>query len=776
MSDETKKGRWPFTYVKKSKEPRTQPVITMPKWGNWQQWVYTALLFVTLEIAVLSVELAHWVTPQPLLSLVLVLSVLLTFALVKVRIWGFVKHIILVFAGLLITLWQAMNCLAPTETMSQFTHLINVFQSWFQGTGIALPGDEKIMFVVFITIIAWFVGYLSTWFLLRRNNAWVAVVLGAAIIMFNLTNLPDSYYIYFILYFFAALLLIAVTRMTMKPAAIETTANYSGSSLTYLGVSLLVITVIAASVSWIVPPVRASALQNWIATSTPWQQDVMDSRMNIFNSVAAKTSSSMASLMENLYFRQSWNQGDEVRYIVVSERPSYWRMNSYDTYESWGWTNSLTSKIFLESNVQLTNQEAYAKQELIQYGVYIRLRTDVLFTKGDFVSADIPVRLNMDMNNNVLSAVTVRLLESGEQYVVTAYSYTPTKADLIGAVGDYPSVIKSTYLRLPADFSEDIAILSEYITKDATTTYEKVQAVVNYLADYKYSLEVDAPTERVDNVERFLFTSKEGYCLHFASAAALMLRSVGVPTRLAIGYLPGEVGKIPFQFIISDKCYHAWTQAYFPGYGWVDVETTPAGPTNLVSNSSLWETTPDVADTPESSMWQEVTPPMMYDLSQLDIGGMGGGTTSETDTLSFIGKLGQALFFIFITALAIALVIGLVLFVRATSFRWLWRVDRNTIAYGTYVNMCRLAAMVGLIPKPQQTPLEFTTVLVEALPQDAEAVQYITRVYMENRFGGREGKLDIAEEAEILKARHIVYNALMQRLGNIRRLLAFGKK
>ncbi len=776
MNDEIKKGRWPFSYVKKPKAPKAQPVITMPRWGNWQQWVNTALLFVTLEIAVLSVELANWITPQPLISLVLIISVLLTFVLVKVHIWGWVKHIILVVAGLLVTLWQTLNCLAASETTSKFAHLINIFQSWWQGAGMTMPGDEKMVFVVFITIVVWLVGYLSTWFLLRRNNPWVAVVLGAMVIMFNLTNLPDSYYIYFILYFFAATLLIAVTRMTGRAADAAHSANYSGSSLLYLGVSLLVITAIASSISWVTPQARATELQNWLATNAPWQHNFLESKANIFGSIPAKTSSSTSSIMENLYFRQSWNQGDDIRYVIVAERPSYWRMNSYDTYESWGWTNSLASKVNLDANVSLTNKASSDEQEISQYAVVIGLRTDVLFTAGDFVSADVPVRLNMDMVNNVLSVVAVRMLDTGEQYIVTTYISTPTEADLSGTAGDYPNVIESTYLQLPDDFSENIRQLSENITREAMTPYAKVKAVVDYLSHYVYRPDVDATPEGVDNVEYFLFTQKTGYCLHFASAATLMLRSVGVPTRLAVGYLPGEASKTPFEYIIRDKYYHAWPQVYFPGYGWVDVEATPAGPASLVSINTPWVSSPAIAASPQYDIWQGGTPPSIYDLGQIDIEKMGGGTASDTDALSFIGKLGQALLYIFIVALAIVLVIGLVLLIRAVSFRWLWRVDRNAIAYGTYINMCRLASMVGLVPKPQQTPLEFTAVLVEALPQDADAVQYIAQVYMENRFGAREGRLDMAEEAEILKARHIVYNTLIQRLGKIRRLFVFGKR
>lgn len=775
MNDDIKKGRWPFTQFKKPKTPKPQLNVTIPMWGKWQQWVNTVLLFIALEIAVLSIELAHWITPQPLLSLVLVLSVALTFALAKVRIWGVFKHIILVVVGLLVTLWQTLICIESSETMSKFSHLINIFKAWWQGTAMPVSGDEKIVFVVFITLVAWLAGYLATWFVLKRNNPWVAVVLGAMMIMFNLSNLPDNYYIYFILYFFAAVLLIAVTRMTARSADAGHSADYSGSSLMYLGVSLLVITAIAASISWVAPQARATGLQNWLATSMPWQNDLLESKANIFGSIPAKTGLSTASILENLQFKQAWNQSDDIDYVVVSKNPSYWRMNAYDTYESGGWTNSLAGKITLDANMPLTNN-ATANQTTIQYAVATGIRTDVLFNNGGFISADVPVRVTVDKQNDVLSVVAMRMLEPGEQYIVTSYVATPTESDLVRAVGNYPTEITTIYLQLPKDFSEDIKQLSENITRDAATPYEKVKAIINYLAKYSYNPEVNPPPEGVDNVEYFLFKQKSGYCLHFASAAALMLRSVGVPTRLAIGYLPGDPSSTPFEYIIRDKYYHTWPQVYFSGYGWVDVEATPAGPASLVSLNTPWVSGAAIATSPQYDVWQGSQPPSMYGLGNINIGKITGNTDTGTDTLSFVGKLGQAFLFIFIAAVVIALIIGIVLLVRATSFRWLWRVDRNAIAYGTYMNMCRLAAMVGLDPKPQQTPLEFTAVLVEALPQDAEAVRFISQVYMDSRFGGKEDKQDIAEEAEILKARHIVYNALIQRLGKVRRLLALGKR
>jgi transglutaminase-like putative cysteine protease len=774
VNDDTKKRKGLFSRAKKSKTPETRPMLAEPKWGNWQAWMNIVLLFITLEIAILSVEQAHWITPQPLLSLILIFSIVLSFVAVRIRMFGIFKHILLVVIGLVITLWQALSLIEASESVSKFSQLLNTFQSWWQGSGGSLTGDNKIIFVVFITLLTWLIGYLSTWFVLRWNNAWVAVVLGALVILFNLSNLPDSYYIYFILYFFAAALLIAVTRMTARTSITAHTANYSMGSLIYLGVSLLCITALAASFSWFTPQVRATSLQNWVSTSMPWQGDVLESKYNIFNSVPSKQSFSTAFILKDLPFGQTWNQGDDIKFVVVSERPSYWRMNVYDTYTSKGWTNSTTSKTLLEPNTPWSDNETFFKQETMKYAVINGISTDVLFTNGGFISSDIPVRVNVGAAGDVTAITALRVFDLGDRYIVTSHVSTANESDLAAAGENYPAVISLAYLQLPTSFPVDIKQLSENITQEAQTPYTKVQAIISFLSQYRYQLEISTLPEGADSVEYFLFTRKNGFCLHFASAAVTMLRSVGVPARLAVGYLPGDPGPTAGQYLLRDKYFHAWAQVYFPDYGWVDVEATPGGGESPVSVSNPWVSSPNLAESPQWDVWLGAMPPSVANIYNLNVENVLGNEVPVTDSLSFGAKLGRALLFILAAALIIVLLIGVIFIIRSLSFRWLWRVNRNAVAYGTYMNMCRLAAMVGLVPKPQQTPLEFTAELVEAFPQQSEALHYIARVYMENRFGGREGKPGAAEEAEILKARHIVYNSLIQRLGVMRRLL--GKK
>ena len=82
----------------------------------------------------------------------------------------------------------------------------------------------------------------------------------------------------------------------------------------------------------------------------------------------------------------------------------------------------------------------------------------------------------------------------------------------------------------------------------------------------------------VDPVEWFLFDNKAGFCNYFASSDVLMLRSLGIPARLAAGYAQGEWNKDTGAYTVLSGDYHAWPEVFFPGIGWIPFEPTAAQP------------------------------------------------------------------------------------------------------------------------------------------------------------------------------------------------------
>jgi transglutaminase-like putative cysteine protease len=95
-----------------------------------------------------------------------------------------------------------------------------------------------------------------------------------------------------------------------------------------------------------------------------------------------------------------------------------------------------------------------------------------------------------------------------------------------------------------------------------------------YLRTYPYSLDVERPPEGRDVVDYFLFGIREGYCDYYASAFVVMARSVGIPSRLASGYVGGQYDRSIEAYLVRQKSGHSWPEVYFPGWGWIGFEPT----------------------------------------------------------------------------------------------------------------------------------------------------------------------------------------------------------
>jgi hypothetical protein len=116
--------------------------------------------------------------------------------------------------------------------------------------------------------------------------------------------------------------------------------------------------------------------------------------------------------------------------------------------------------------------------------------------------------------------------------------------------------------------------LARKLAAAAPTPYAYVQSVMRYLA-HGFSYSERPPPARFP-LMRFLFTSKLGYCQQFAGAMALLLRMGGIPARVAVGFTPGTFDKATREWQVSDFDAHAWVEAWFPTYGWVRFDPTPA--------------------------------------------------------------------------------------------------------------------------------------------------------------------------------------------------------
>jgi protein-glutamine gamma-glutamyltransferase len=146
-----------------------------------------------------------------------------------------------------------------------------------------------------------------------------------------------------------------------------------------------------------------------------------------------------------------------------------------------------------------------------------------------------------------------------------------------------------------------LAQLAAEITLGKSNAYDRAAAIDEYLKKtYSYTLELPSQTP-VDPLGNFLFDRKKGHCEYFASAMAIMLRTQGIPSRVVNGFRGGEFNDLTGSYIVRARQAHSWVEAFFPGYGWVTFDPTPAATLAMNFNSSRYALYMDAM----SEFWRE---------------------------------------------------------------------------------------------------------------------------------------------------------------------------
>lgn len=169
----------------------------------------------------------------------------------------------------------------------------------------------------------------------------------------------------------------------------------------------------------------------------------------------------------------------------------------------------------------------------------------------------------------------------GVHYAV--YTARPTQEPTAAAVPAGPPLTSAElapYLQLPADLPRRVREEARRIVGSATSPADKARAIESYLQkSFAYTTQLFAPTH-VEPLEDFLFDKRRGHCEYFATAMAVMLRAVDVPSRSVNGYLGGEWNEYGRYLVVRQQHAHSWVEGYIPGTGWVTYDPTPlsAGP------------------------------------------------------------------------------------------------------------------------------------------------------------------------------------------------------
>ncbi len=148
--------------------------------------------------------------------------------------------------------------------------------------------------------------------------------------------------------------------------------------------------------------------------------------------------------------------------------------------------------------------------------------------------------------------------------------------DVANHFAERARIIREVYTQLPDTLPERVYDLAQEITADCETAYDKILAIENYFKeDYVYTLTPPAFPEDRDFTDWFLFECNEGYCTYYATAAAVLARCVGLPSRYVEGVVVKDRLRSHDEVEVTNQNVHAWTEVYLEGYGWIPIEPTP---------------------------------------------------------------------------------------------------------------------------------------------------------------------------------------------------------
>lgn len=164
-------------------------------------------------------------------------------------------------------------------------------------------------------------------------------------------------------------------------------------------------------------------------------------------------------------------------------------------------------------------------------------------------------------------------LKAGDEYTIVAYA-PPTDPAILrrtrASLADLWSAFEESHTRSPA-----VRHLVEQLSEGRLTGYDKVMAFKAYIArNCKYNLNVEAYPGEVDVVEHFLFGAREGYCIEFATALAVMCLYANIPARVVSGFSLQEQDPQTGEYLVREAHRHLWTEVFFEGVGWVPFEAT----------------------------------------------------------------------------------------------------------------------------------------------------------------------------------------------------------
>jgi transglutaminase-like putative cysteine protease len=413
---------------------------------------------------------------------------------------------------------------------------------------------------------------------------------------------------------------------------------------------------------------------------------------------------------------------------------------TYDFYTGAGWRTTESDKadkITLSTNDRETFQARFD---------IIVPHSNILFAANEPLKVDVPYQFYTGADKTYSTSLhALNRSQAAGTYTVTSLVSVADKQTLRKLAPNYSDYIKSKYLQLPSTLPQRVKALAHQVMDNIPNAYDRAEALESFLRSppYSYSAQVKATPPGKDPVDYFLFDLKQDFCEYFASAMVVMLREEGIPARLVEGFTTGAYDTASNAWVVREQDAHAWVEAYFPGYGWIEFEPTPSQPPFARADASIATGTgSDVGFSGDGTSSDPNNPDRPNRGENLLNGEDGSGGFSGDSVVAAVRAIDPR------PALVL---LGLLLLLLALAIaRFQLRFRRYGPIESAWGKTRLLASYVGYPAHPSQTTYEFASSLGAAIPETHDPVQTLARARVLEQYspaGADEDQRDAAETA-----------------------------
>ncbi len=732
---------------------------------RWWDLPAVTLLFAALITAATRLVATDWTNHLSIVQNLVFFGFLAGLALGQSRFSPRIVGFFAIAYGMFFIPWQLGRTMAPgipwSERLISLGGRLNVIFSQLANQEVV---QDSLLFLVLMSLLFWVLSIHAGYTLVRYGRSW-RTILPAGLALFVIHSfdaLISRRAWYLAVYLFFSLVLVArVSYLQQRERWKQSrTALPPHLGLDFIRFALLATAVIVVF-SWTAPALANSlpAAERIFQRIKQPYYEARDHFDNAFASLRSQVGVVSDYYGNSLLLGRGNRLTDSQVFTVrvpkdapLSQR-YYWQARVYDTYENGQWfSGSSQSQDFNPQKDQFLAPGEQGRWTGT-FDFYAAVSIATIFTPAQPEWVSRPAKADVTMgpgDTQDLSAFRANpTIQAGETYQVHASVDNATIAQLQAAGTDYPDWIKQRYLQLPDSITPRTRQLAIDITARQDTPYDKAVAITNYLRNnIQYSDSVPNKPTNQETIDWFLFDLKRGFCNYYSTAEVVMLRSVGIPARWAVGYAQGE-RLDDGSFFVRQKDAHAWPEVYFPSIGWVEFEPTASQPV-LVRQAGDSSQTGDPNLNPSSNSDAEARQRAQLEeelamLRRDRLGLASPANTSQSNPLSVLYValpliLGIAILFILafrarkrfnLPPLPVVMESSMLKAgIRPPKSLQLWarRAALPPIAKA-YQEINYALARLGSKPAPTDTPAERAAVLVKVLPVSTDPVQQLINAY-----------------------------------------------